>query len=206
MTNIKRMMTKATLSAGALCAVVCSTAIANAEPRTHDGFYLQMDVGLGYLSSSAEDQGIKATYTGLTIPSALMLGGTIGPVVLGGGFFGDYAPAPGAEIGGVSGDLQDVTLTLVGIGMFADIYPDIHGGLHFQPFIGYGGLESSYKGDSGGSDPLGPVFAFGAGYDWWVASEWSIGVMGRVAYAPLTLDSVSYSTVAPAVLATFTYH
>ena len=102
--------------------------------------------------------------------------------------------------------LEDVTLTLIGIGVFADIYPDPQNGLHFQPFIGWGGLEASVNGNSGGSDPTGLVLAAGAGYDWFVSDNWSIGVMGRFGYAPLKLEETSYSTIAPALLATFTYH
>jgi len=189
--------------------MVCIAGSANAEPRTHDGFYLQLDVGLGYLSASA-DTGIpqlgEITYSGVTIPSALMIGGTVGPVVIGGGFFADYAFSPSVEAGGQSQELEDVSLTLFGIGLFADFYPDPHGGLHFQPFLGFAGLEASSNGNSGGSDPTGPVFALGVGYDFWVADEWSIGVMGRFAYAPLKLEDTSYNTIAPAVLVTFTYH
>jgi len=135
-----------------------------------------------------------------------MLGGTVGPVAIGGGFFYDHASSPSVEIGGQSGDLEDVSLTLIGIGLFADIYPDPHEGLHFQPFIGWGGLEATYRGNSGGSDPTGLVIAGGAGYDWWVADEWSIGVMGRITYAPLKIEEVSYNTLAPSILATFTFH
>jgi hypothetical protein len=203
------MRVSAVLAAGcAAVAMVCMAGTAKADPKTHDGFYLQLDVGLGYLSTSVEAPAplnTEITYSGVTIPSALLLGGTVGPVVIGGGFFGDYAPSPSVEVGGQSGDV-DASLTLIGVGIFADFYPDPHGGLHFQPFIGYAALEATRDGDSSGSDPTGPVFAIGAGYDWWVADEWSIGVMGRFAYAPLSYEDVSFNTIAPAVLATFTYH
>jgi hypothetical protein len=33
-----------------------------------------------------------------------------------------------------------------------------------------------------------------------------VGVIGRFAYAPLTFNDVSYDTIAPALVATFTYH
>jgi hypothetical protein len=200
------MRVGAVLAAGCAAAMVFAAGSAKADPQTHDGFYLQLDVGLGYLSTTAEVLNTEITYSGVTIPSALLIGGTVGPVVIGGGFFGDYAPSPSAEVGGTSMELEDVSLTLIGIGVFADFYPDPHGGLHFQPFVGWGGLTASSEGRDSGSDPTGLVLAIGAGYDWWVADEWSIGVMGRFAYAPLKLDDVSYNTIAPAVLATFTYH
>lgn len=181
--------------------------VAAAAPETHDGFYLQLDLGFGYLSSSAELGAQNITYSGATVPSALLMGGTVGPVVIGGGLFTDYAFSPSASVeGGQSIPLDDVSLTLIGIGVFADIYPDPNKGLHFQPFIGWGGLEASVNGNAGGSDPTGLVLAVGAGYDWFVSDNWSIGVMGRFGYAPLKLNDTSYSTIAPALLGTFTYH
>ena len=51
----------------------------------------------------------------------------------------------------------------------------------------------------------------GVGYDFWVASEFSLGVLGRFAYAPLKFTvlpgtpNVTYSTFAPALLLTATY-
>lgn len=210
MGNRTRFTIQALTFTGTLAAALGVAASAQAEPKTHDGFYLQADLGVGYLSSSEEAGPAKTTYSGITTPFAFLLGGTVGPVVIGGGFFGDRAASPKAtyEAPGVSGsqDLNDVTLTLIGIGMFADIYPDVHKGLHIQPFLGWGGLDASVNGNSGGSDPTGLVTAIGVGYDWWVGDQWSIGVMGRFAYAPLKLNDASFNTIAPALLATFTYH
>ena len=187
-------------------AFALSTA-AEAAPRTHDGFYLQADTGIGYLSSTAEVGATKMTISGATFPFAFLLGGTVGPVVIGGGFFGDRAYSPGYEVNGQKGTFNgDVSMTLIGIGMFADIYPDPTQGLHFQPFVGWGGLETTVNGDSGGSDPTGLVLAIGGGYDFFVSDEWSIGPMLRFAYAPLKLNDVSYSTMAPTLLVSFTYH
>lgn len=206
MRNVHKRLANALVFGGALSAMLALSPDARAEARTHDGFYLHLNAGLGYLSTSAEYRGSEASYSGVTIPSAIYLGGTVGPVAIGGGIFADYAFSPSEEINGTSTERDDVSLTLLGIGMFADYYVDPHGGLHFQPFVGWGGLEATVDGNSGGSDPTGLVLALGAGYDWWVADEWSIGVMGRIAYAPLSMDDVSYTTIAPALLATFTYH
>lgn len=202
-----RIIAQSLLALGTFCVAIGVAPEASAsEPRTHDGFYLQLAAGLGHLSSSAEAGGVEAKYSGVTVPTSLMLGGTIGPVVIGGGFFTDYAPSPSVSVNGNDLNLDDVTLTLVGIGFFADIYPDPKSGLHFQPFLGWGGLEATYQGNAGGSDPTGMVLALGVGYDFWVADEWSIGPMFRLAYAPLALNGIDYDTLAPSLLATFTYH
>jgi hypothetical protein len=199
---------KALAGVALVAGVLAFTTESKAEALTHDGFYFQLDAGLGYLSTSAEAGGAKVKYSGLSFPSmSALFGGTVGPVVIGGGFFFDRVGSPSVSLNGQ--DLQgtsDITLTLIGIGAFADIYPDPHNGLHFQPFVGWGGLESSNNGNSGGSDPTGLMLAVGAGYDFFVSDNWSIGPMFRIAYAPLKLNDVTYSTVAPVLLCSFTYH
>ena len=57
MRNIYRTLTNALIFGGALSAIVALSPDANAEPRTHDGFYLHLNAGLGYLSTSAESRG-----------------------------------------------------------------------------------------------------------------------------------------------------
>ena len=127
--------------------------------------------------------------------------------MLGGGLIQDYAFSPSYSRNGEDlGELGDVSLYLIGIGMFVDYYLDPKDGLHFQGLIGWGGLEASYEGDVSGSDPTGMLLSIGGGYDFWVADEWSIGPMARFVYAPLSLNDVSYNTIAPGVLANFTYH
>lgn len=205
------MLGKALVCAGSLVAVLALSANAHAEARTHDGLYLSFNTGIGYLSSTAEQTvlgtTIKETASGVTIPSAIWLGGTVGPVAIGGGFFGDYAFSPSFEReGGGTYEPDDVTMTLFGFGAFADYYPDPHGGFHVMPFFGWGGLSLSVDGDTSGSDPTGLVMAAGVGYDWFVAPEWSLGAMARFAYAPLKYNDVSFSTIAPALLFTITYH
>ena len=198
---------RALAAVAAFATVAALSGHSHAAAHTHDGFYLHFNAGLGYLSTSAEAAGSKVEYSGITFPSTLLLGGTVGPVVIGGGFFGDYAPSPTASLNGVEyPSSADVTMTLIGIGVFCDIYPDVTKGLHFQPFVGWGGLETSVNGNVGGSDPTGLVLAVGGGYDFFISDNWSFGGMVRIAYAPLKLNDVSYSTFSPSLLATITYH
>ena len=196
---------KAVAGLATLAGVLFTSGHAQAAPYTHDGFYLQLNAGLGYMSASAEQGGITQKLSGATLPSSLLLGGTVGPVVIGGGFFADHAFAPGATINGQKQNL-DISMTLIAIGAFADIYPDVHKGLHFQPFIGWAALERSMNGNSGGSDPTGLVLAISGGYDVFVSDNWSIGGMARIAYAPLKYEDVGVGVFAPSLLATFTYH
>jgi hypothetical protein len=181
-------------------------------PNRHDGFYLQLQAGLGYLSSTAKaDMGplgeVKMTYKGLSLDTALLMGGSPIPgLAIGGALMTDYVPSPKVSQEGNSASLDDVKLYLVGIGPFVDFYPDPTKGLHFQAMVGWGGLEASYQGNAGGSDPTGLVMNVGGGYDFWVGDETSLGVMGRLGYAPLKLEETKYSTLSPAILATVTFN
>jgi hypothetical protein len=198
---------KALAGIAALAGVLSILGNAEAAPYTHDGFYLQLNAGLGYLSVSGDNPAGKEKMYGVTLPSSLLMGGTVGPVVIGGGFFSDYALSPGYSVNGQAAPSNmSISTMLIGIGAFADIYPDVHKGLHFQPFVGWGGLNTSVNGNSGGSDPTGLVLAFSGGYDVFVSDNWSIGGMARLAYAPLSMNDVSYGVISPSLLATFTYH
>ncbi|HEY5955861.1 MAG TPA: hypothetical protein VIV60_04880 [Polyangiaceae bacterium] len=196
-------------------AVVCLTAItavlatshAEAMPRTHDGFYLGLEGGFGYLSSSAKANGVDlGKYSGLTLDSALWLGGTVGPVVIGGGFYTAQVLSPKVTFQGQDVSSGVSSMYLVGIGPFVDVYPDPNDGLHFMGFVGWGGLESSRNGNVGGSDPTGLVTMLGGGYEFWVADQWSIGPLARLTYAPLSMSGADYSTLAFALVADIKYH
>lgn len=204
------MHVKYTLGSAALLLAVALAPNANAEAMTHDGFYMSLEAGVGHLSSTFDFPNAEMTASSQTFSSGLLLGGTVGPVVIGGGFTYDYGFSPSAEQNGQEAELEDVKLYLIGIGAFANYYVDPAGGLHFIGFLGWGGLESSYQGDAGGSDPTGMLVTIGGGYDFWVADEWSIGPLARFTYAPLSYDYGGSDLDVPtwhfSVVAEFVYH
>jgi hypothetical protein len=71
---------------------------------------------------------------------------------------------------------------------------------------GWGGLETSAEGNVGGSDPTGFMLSLGAGYDFFVSPEWSIGGLGRFTYGALSMNDVSSTLIEPQLLITATYH
>lgn len=194
------------LASACLGAIITMAPGASAEERVHDGFYLSLQTGLGYLSSSAEIGGFDQSLSGLTVSSGLLMGGTVGPVVIGGGMTFDRAFSPSVKQGDQEVELDDVELYLINLGVFADYYPDPTRGLHFVGMFGWGGLEASVGGDVGGSDPTGMILGLGAGYDFWIADEWSVGPLGRFMYAPLSLNDVDYDTIQFTLVADFKLH
>jgi hypothetical protein len=175
--------------------------------RTHDGFHFQLTGGLGFYSSSGSAPA-NQDFSGMTFPGSLLLGGTLmRHLVVGGGLYLDYAPGPTYEQNGTEVPNAISSQFILGLGVYADYYLDPEkNGLHIQGFAGWGGLETSFMGNVGGSDPTGLVAAGGVGYEWWLSDQWSWGVMGRLLYAPLDLNGTSFSTIEPAVVATLTWH
>ena len=53
----------------------------------------------------------------------------------------------------------------------------------------------------------GPGASLGVGHDFWEPRDsWRMGLMARLAYAPLFENDVVYHTFAPSLLFTATYH
>lgn len=194
---------------GTVLALLMSLALgvearADSQPRTHDGGHIQITGGFGYYSTGGDS---PQAFSGTTVPTSFFFGGTIGKLAVGGGLLLDYAPSPTYEFNDVEQPDVISSQFILGLGPYADYYFNPRdGGWHVQAFLGWGGLETSFNGNVGGSDPTGLVTHVGVGYDWWVSDEWSAGMLGRILYAPVSLNGVSYTTVEPAVLASLTWH
>jgi len=189
---------KGTSMSLALVAAAATLAHADSAPRTHDGFHFQLAGGLGYYNVSNDVQ----PFSGVTLPTQLLIGGTLfNGLAFGGGVVFDYSPSPSTDTPGVSSQ------SILGLGVYANYYLDAKtNGLHVQGFVGWGGLETSFMGNVGGSDPTGLVAHAGVGYEFWLTDQWSYGVMGRLTYAPVSLNGTSYTTIEPAVVGTLTWH
>ncbi len=183
-----------------------------AAPKTHDGFYFKGALGLGYLSSGIREEPHNTPFGGTTASGIgasglLFFGGTpMEHLVLGGGTTGGHFATPKLKDGGYEADAEhDFLFTLTGPG--AAYYFDQHGGVHV---IGLWGFAMLDPGTGGDTYAKGSGAAVGAGYDWWVGDEWSLGILGRVVMMRTSTEldghDYSHSTLSPAVLFSATYH
>ncbi len=193
---------------------LCVAALAGraaADPMTHDGFYFRGATGLGYFKSSFSAPGLDGSYSGLAIAFDAWFGGSPIPgLVIGGGITTFDVPSPSFKLGSQTQPLSRHAMLDI-VGVFGDYYFDPTRGMHAEALLGYGVLGfADSNGNSSTDDPSGLALGLGFGNDWWVSDEWSIGVLGRLIYAPLSLSvgnvSEKFSTITPAVMATFTYN
>lgn len=183
-------------SAGPPGVYVATPPTAPAAPREedepgyhlHDGFYLRMALGVGWLSLGL-DADADATLKGAGGGVALMLGGTpVDGLVIGGGVFSVSADEPRVEVGGKSSDLSGQA-SLAVIGPFVDGYFDPKGGLHVGGAVGLATTKVEDDDSTFDAKPYnGAGLALFAGYDAWVSANWSLGGMLSVVAARGTRD------------------
>lgn len=154
--------------------------VAEGGARTHDGFYLRMGGGYGYMTTSVDP--INSTIKGTGSAWLLTIGGTIIPgLVIGGTMFTHLQSKPTVEVGGQSGTV-DKTLFLLGFGPTVDFYPDPKQGLHFGGGLSYSTFNAvNYTSTGYGANVFG-------GYDLFFSDSWSIGPMLQLAYSNTSKD------------------
>lgn len=201
------------------------------QPRFRDGLYLRLGAGLGIARDSAEakderfetEPGSSGRYDGtaggLAAVSEVALGYSLKPgIVLGAGIYTATIPSSSAEA--AVNDLPPYDFSLSQLELFAvlvDVYPDPNGGLHVQGALG---VSAFIAGQADTNEPerstrahtaVGWGAMLGVGYEWWVADQWALGVLGRVQYGtgsgtdPESVDW-DHGVWAPAALITATHH
>jgi len=196
----------------AVATLCCVPAVCHAQsvPFQHEGFYLQMAGGGGYLGTSASGNGERLSIRGGAFSGSVWIGGSLVPgLVLGAGTSSTIAIRPKAEetLQDQAQDLGDSKpgMVLNVIGLVSDFYPNPQRGLHFQALLGYGVLTITQNGSSSHS-ASGIALMGGVGYDFWVGAEWSAGVLGRLQYCGAKLNDASYPTLSPTLLASLTFN
>jgi hypothetical protein len=197
------------------------------EPNVHDGFYLRFAVGFGVYderldsASSASYGGkIEARSRGISTQQEVAIGGTIARgLVLGGGIYTADLIASTLKLdqgSGVPDELDTELRTFILLGPFLDYYGNPRRGFHLQGALGLAVLTPRMAGDLSTDNDIyraiGGGLMLGTGYEWWVADEWSLGILARLTLNVLTGkddSDVRWTHVAlttPSLLVSLTYH
>lgn len=182
----------------------------------HDGLLLRSAPGVTAfwsIVSGVTGPAPRTSVRGIGQSSTLELGGTPGPGLVLGGTVWVARIDPVFVDGGkhVSSDDDSVKLTQLRIGPFIDFYPQptrgFHGTLAASLVVEF---ETDTKGDA--IEPLsyGASLATGAGYEWFVAREVSLGILARFAFGTVVRTSAGATEqltfLAPELALTATYH
>ncbi len=182
--------------------------------REHDGFYLRLQLGPGYFfdkesrERDGQDPVVVSEAGGFATGFEFLAGGTVADGFVVGGTLAITRVANYEKtIGPDTAETADVIgLTL--LGPFIDWYPDVSGGFHVYGLLALAGGSSRDTDWQRGGLAIGG----GAGYDWWISDEWSIGVLGKVVLAALGEETETSDgrlvdgVVVPSLMFGGTYH
>ncbi len=134
---------------------------AGSRPRYHDGFFARLSSGIAYQNL---DVGPSGGTSKLAVPIDLLIGG--GGRVSSGLI---YRQLEGLGEGG------GTTLSGWGFGGFAEVHPSLDGGLGIQARLMLVKNTYTEAATSNEYTDAGFAFAFGGGYEFWIANQWAAG-------------------------------
>jgi hypothetical protein len=151
--------------------------------RIHDGFYLRLSGGIGFVgakfANSSDDAGDVSLH-GSDMALDLMVGGSpsLG-VTVGGGLFTNLLLAADAEQDDRELSNRDVAILLVG--PFIDGFPNPKKGWHLGGSLGLAVANMQDMGRSGDTSRTGGIGAAAwGGYDTWIGDDWCVGGLVRL--------------------------
>jgi hypothetical protein len=167
--------------------------------HSHDGFFLRLTAGLGYMTASETYGGATDTYSGVGATFGAAFGGAIAPnLILFGEFLGTSVADPAYDVsgsGGGSGSMSgDMTLFGFGPGIAYYIEPInlyLSGTLAFSQ-VSF--TDSSYGNYATSDTNWGVGASFVVGKEWWVARDWGIGLAGQLHLASMSDNVQGYDT------------
>lgn len=195
--------------------------------RVHDGFYLRIASGFSVLderlmAEEIDGNGIEARNRGIATLSDLAFGGTVAPGwVLGGGIYSldliaSTLRVKESSLEPIPAEIDPGLRALSMFGPFVDWYPNVRGGFHVQGALGLAILVPRVFGHPATSESeytaVGGALVLGTGYEWWIADEWSIGVLSQLGFRLLRGEDDSgrswthLITNSPALCVSLTYH
>lgn len=184
---------------------------ASFHPR-HTGFYLRLALGGGGFTDSfrleSANVGYDATATGGTFASELGIGGALLPgLILGGALYGETMVNPTVTVAGFPAASNVSVGTLGMIGPFLEWYPNPERGFHLGGAVTAARITlSDSAGNITNNSIVGGGLVFDIGYEWWLADEWGLGVMGRLIGAGLSDGTVHHDVGGGSVLASLTFN
>ncbi len=162
----------------------------------HDGFFMRVNLGAGYLHASESYGGITDTFSGAGFAFAAAFGGAVVPnLIIYGEVLGITVPDPDlSSTDGTNVNLSGVDLTMVGIGpgiayYFMPINLYLSGTLTFTQMS----FSDSYSNATSDTN-VGIGFSFTVGKEWWVGRDWGLGLAGQLQLASMGDNVGGYST------------
>jgi hypothetical protein len=151
------------------------------QPERHRGFYLRLDLGAGYLSTSASERGADFSIYGGAGQFGVAIGAALRPNHILALHLWDVADAsPTVSLNGTSQSVNNAKVDLFCIGPQYNYYTPDNFYISITP--GLSRLHSESTGTSGDSN-WGFGLRAALGKEWWVSDFWGLGVVGQFSFS-----------------------
>ncbi|AEI62740.1 outer membrane beta-barrel protein [Corallococcus macrosporus] len=196
-----------------IAALLFSATTASAQEydeHVHDGFYLRLQVGGGYLRASAADFTPEVAVKGASGNINAEIGfALVNNLILYGKFYGAASPNPSIQVGDLSVDNANEewsqNLGAVGLGVTYYFMP---ANIYLSGAISYTQLSISEQGETIAETDLGGGLHLGIGKEWWVSKNWGLGIGAELALGRIRDDSNndSWNVTNVAIVLSATYN
>ncbi len=151
--------------------------------RTHDGFFLQLNSGVGFMGSSGTAKDFPdVKMSGAAGAFSAAVGGAVVPnLILGGMIWDVLVLAPDVEVNGTSTSSTDAALGLFGVG-FNVTYYFMPANIYVSATPSVGVLSAARDADTTYDTKAGFALRLAAGKEWWISGNWGLGVSLQYAY------------------------
>lgn len=180
----------------------------------HEGFFLRLGLGFGYLNMSTELMDTDLAIKGPSGIFQLAVGGNVSQnLIIYGEIFGNAVVDPTLEFDGDEQETEDTSAAIAGIGVGLAYY--LPANLYFSGTLAASQLR--WTQDTGTTDieaetEVGPAFIGQIGKEWWVGDNWGLGLAGQLLFSSnkddddaVGADDVTWTTVGFGLLFSATY-
>lgn len=165
---------------------------AEAQANTHDGFFLQMDLGFGGMASKQDSGSSELEASGGAGEFSIALGGAIREnLILAGQAWAVAVDEPEIEVNGRDFGTSDATLTLSGFGLNVTYY--LPSNFYFSATPSLTTLTVESDGDESETD-TGFGLRLAVGKEWWVSDNWGLGLNGQAILSSNDDEGDTWST------------
>jgi len=187
-----------------------ASAYGTSPAETHDGLYLRMGLGVGYLQTSASFAGSDLKLSGTAFGLDFALGGAVTPNLV---IFGEFAflsvDSPTVTYGGASGDANGASFDHIGFGPGIAYYIE-PANVYLSGALIFGKLQTHESGSNTvtGQTDMGLGANLMVGKEWWVSPQWGLGAALQLMLASNKdgADNTTYSTVGAALAFSATFN
>jgi hypothetical protein len=175
----------------------------------HDGFYMRFLLGPGYMHNSASYLGSSLSISGIGVSLGMAFGGVVSKnLVIYGELAGTSVSDPTYSDDTGSATESGLTVTVAGFGPGVAYYLDNNAYISGTFLFNRVSYSDSNSNNTLGESDIGFGAQFTFGKEWWVSTDWGLGVAGQFGISSIKEKDVDlrWTSITAALMFSATYN